>query len=151
MRTAIVYYSKHHGNTKKLLDALAEGKAMDLIDVTNVHKQDLSEYDVIGFASGIYYGRFQSGVLKFAEDNLPHGKKVFFIYTCGAKRKSYTDAVRKIAEAKNAEILGEYACPGWDTFGPFQFIGGIAKGHPDEKDIREGIAFFENIFSVWQD
>lgn len=50
---------------------------MDLIDVCNVQKQDLSNYDMIGFASGIYYGRFQSGVLKFAEDNLPHGKKVF--------------------------------------------------------------------------
>jgi flavodoxin len=24
MKTAIVYYSQHHGNTKKLLDAIAE-------------------------------------------------------------------------------------------------------------------------------
>lgn len=25
MQTAIVYYSRHHGNTKKLLDAIAKG------------------------------------------------------------------------------------------------------------------------------
>ena len=25
MKTAIVYYSQHHGNTKKLLDAIAKG------------------------------------------------------------------------------------------------------------------------------
>ena len=24
MKTAIVYYSKHHGNTKKVIDAIAE-------------------------------------------------------------------------------------------------------------------------------
>ena len=33
MTTAIVYYSKHHGNTKKLLDAIAASDAaVTLID-----------------------------------------------------------------------------------------------------------------------
>ena len=34
MKTAIVYYSKHHGNTKKLLDAIAAENEVTLIDVT---------------------------------------------------------------------------------------------------------------------
>ena len=34
MKTAIVYYSKHHGNTKKLLDAIVAAADVDLIDVT---------------------------------------------------------------------------------------------------------------------
>ena len=33
MKTAIVYYSQHHGNTKKLLDAIAEKHDVTLIDV----------------------------------------------------------------------------------------------------------------------
>ena len=33
MKTAIAYYSKHHGNTKKLLDAIAAADEIDLIDV----------------------------------------------------------------------------------------------------------------------
>lgn len=34
MKTAIVYYSKHHGNTKKLLENISETSDVTLIDVT---------------------------------------------------------------------------------------------------------------------
>ena len=35
MSTAIVYYSQHHGNTKKLLDTIKEANAdVKLIDIT---------------------------------------------------------------------------------------------------------------------
>ena len=34
MATAIVYYSRHHGNTKKLLDAIARDNEVTLIDAT---------------------------------------------------------------------------------------------------------------------
>lgn len=42
MKTAIVYYSKHHGNTKKLLDAIVAAADVDLIDVTADKDADLS-------------------------------------------------------------------------------------------------------------
>ncbi len=58
-KTAIVYYSQHHGNTKKILDAIAGyDKDVTLIDVLDRHEVDLTGYDRIGFASGIYYGEF---------------------------------------------------------------------------------------------
>ena len=39
MSTAIIYYSEHHGNTKKLLDAIkAADPAVELIDVTKEAK-----------------------------------------------------------------------------------------------------------------
>ena len=41
MKTAIVYYSKHHGNTKKLLDAIAGENEVTLIDVTDQSDADL--------------------------------------------------------------------------------------------------------------
>ena len=34
MKTAICYYSRHHGNTLKVLEAMARGNDIDLIDVT---------------------------------------------------------------------------------------------------------------------
>ena len=58
MKTAIVYYSKHHGNTKKLLDAIAGENEVTLIDVTAQPAADLTGYERIGFASGIYYNSF---------------------------------------------------------------------------------------------
>ena len=63
MSTAIIYYSNHHGNTKKLLDAIANEAEVTLIDVTKVNKKDLTEYDCIGLASGIYFGSFAKQVI----------------------------------------------------------------------------------------
>ena len=148
MKTAIIYYSKHHGNTKKLLDAIAAQGDVTLLDVTSNPETDLSAYDLIGFASGIYYSKFHDAVLKFAEKNLPHGKDVFFIYTCGMKRPSDTDALQQITDSKDAQLLGIYDCPGWDTFGPLRFVGGIAKWRPNEADIAGVVKFFEGIRSL---
>ena len=98
MKTAIVFYSRHHGNTKKLLDAIAEKYPVTLIDATKNPSPDLSGYDAIGFASGI-----------------------------------------------QAEILGRYECFGFNTFGPFKLIGGIAKGHPDSNEISGAVKFYKQL------
>ena len=50
MKTAIVYASTHHGNTKKLLDAIAAAYEVDLIDAVKIPEKDLNRYDRIGFA-----------------------------------------------------------------------------------------------------
>ncbi|NLE90429.1 MAG: flavodoxin [Dehalococcoidales bacterium] len=145
METAIIYYSAHHDNTKKLLDAIANQGNVTLIKASDSGQTDLSEYDLIGFASGIYYQKFSDKVLAFAENHLPQGKKVFFIYTCGMKRKGYTDAIQQIASSKGAEMLGEFGCLGYDTFGPFKLVGGIAKGRPNDEDIAGVVKFYEDI------
>lgn len=47
-KTAIVYYSQHHGNTKKVLDAIADyDNDVTLVDVTEKHEVDLTGYDRI--------------------------------------------------------------------------------------------------------
>ncbi len=146
MKTAVVYYSKHHGNTKKLLDELARHfDGLTLIDAAQTAAVDLSAYDAVGFASGIYYSKLHKSVLRAAQEALPQGKKVFFLYTCGAEKKGYTDAIRKAIDGKGAEILGEFGCPGYDTFGPFKLIGGIAKGRPNEEDLVNACRFYERI------
>lgn len=45
MKTAVVYYSKHHGNTKKLLDVIVKKHDITLIDITESPVDDLSEFD----------------------------------------------------------------------------------------------------------
>ena len=144
MKTAICYYSRHHGNTLKVLEAMARGNDIDLIDVTARTAVHLEEYDCIGFASGIYYSKFQKSVLDFAGQYLPEGKDVFFVYTCGSMGKGYTKAIAEAA-AKKAHILGEYGCRGFDTFGPFKLVGGIAKGHPDADDLQKAKDFYQSI------
>lgn len=145
MKTAIIYYSKHHGNTKKLLEAIAQKHTVTLVDVTADPSVDLSEYDLIGFASGIYYSKFHKSLLTYAEERLPDGKPVFFLYTYGAEKKGYTDAIAEAVKKKHAKILGDFGCFGFNTFGPFKLIGGLAKGHPDSDDLTHAVAFYEEV------
>ncbi len=142
MKTAIVYYSTHHGNTKKLLDAIAEKNEVTLIDVTEHPSADVSEYDRIGFASGIYYASFAKELKEYALTHLPENKEVFYIYTHGAPKGNFLKAMREIANQKHCRELGEYRCLGFDTFGPFKLVGGIAKGHPTEEEIRGAVEFY---------
>ena len=82
MKTAIVYASVHHGNTKKLVEAIAaQAEDVTLIDAAKTKEMDLKDYDVIGFASGIYYSKFHQSVLNFASVNMPEYKNTFFICT----------------------------------------------------------------------
>ncbi len=143
MKTAILFYSKHHGNTKKLLDAIKEANPqVDLIDVTTAGTVDLSGYDRIGIASGIYYTNFAKQVISYTEDHLPEGKPVFFIYTHGAPTGAFLKGIREITGRKHCKELGEYRCQGFDTFGPFKLVGGIAKGHPTNEEIDAAVKFY---------
>ena len=145
MKTAICYYSHHHGNTRRVVEAMAQTEELDLIDVSGGQTPRLEDYDRIGFASGIYFFKFHKSVLEFAKQNLPPKKSVFFLYTCGAPKDSYTKSMEAVVQEKSAQIKGTLGCLGYDTFGPFQLIGGIAKGHPDETDCRNAVAFFERL------
>lgn len=143
MKTAIVYHSSHHGNTKKVVDAIAQGRDVDLIDAAVQKQADLGQYDLIGFASGIYGGRFHRAVLDFAKNNLPQDKPVFFLCTYGGRAN--TKSIAAVVKEKSARIAGEFGCKGFDTFGPFKLVGGIAKGHPDETDLENARRFFEGL------
>ena len=144
-RTAIVYYSTHHGNTKKLLDAIAAANDVTLIDVTQKPATDLTGFDRIGFASGIYYSSFAKPLLTYASACLPEGKDVFFLSTQGNPAGRFFGSIRRIAKQKNCRELGCYGCLGFDTFGPFKLVGGIAKGHPTEEEIAGAVSFYQSL------
>lgn len=146
MNTAIVYYSKHHGNTKKLLDAIAEAdESVVLIDVTKQKDADMSTYDRIGLASGMYFSTYAKQVVSFAEAHLPENKDVFYIYTHGAPVGGFLKDIRRVVKQKNCRELGKYHCYGFDTVGWFKIIGGISKGHPTEKEIEEAVKFYQSL------
>lgn len=150
MKTAICYYSRHHGNTLKVAQAMALEGEVDLIDVTTRQAVRLEGYDCIGLASGIYGFEFQKAVVEFARQYLPNGKPVFFLYTYGGAKGTGAKAVAEVAREKDCPILGEFSCKGFDTFGPFKMIGGIAKGHPDQKDLENARAFYREMIRAWE-
>lgn len=143
MKTVIVYASVHHGNTKKLVKRIAEECGVDLIDATQQSKADLTSYDKIGFASGIYFSKFHQKIINFVSENLPENKNVFLICTYGGTA-NYQSLEESLKE-KNAHVIGTFGCKGYDTYGPFKIIGGIAKGHPNEKDMKKAVDFITKL------
>ena len=143
MRCVIIYASTHHGNTKKVVDAIANEFEVEVVDATKVHEKDLREYDLIGFASGIFYSKFAAPVLNFASVNLPMNKDVFFIATAGNPMKSYFNSMSDIVKDKHANERGRFLCKGFDTYGPFKLVGGIQKGHPNEAELKDAVDFYK--------
>ena len=147
MKTIILYYSSHHGNTKKLVDAIAasDPENVELLDVTKAGPKDLSGYEWIGVASGIYAGSFGKPLLKYMKENLPAGKNVFIIFTSAMNADGMSSSARKVIEEKGCLVMGQYNCPGFNTFGPFKLVGGTAKGHPTKEEIDGAVKFYKSL------
>jgi len=147
-KTAIVYASMHHGNTRKLVEAIAEEYDVRKIDATTQRKVDLSAYDLIGFASGIDFGNFYDCVVQFLKENLPENKSVFFLYTCAKVSHRFTENIRKEAVKKNAALMGEYGCKGYNTYGPWKLIGGMNKNHPTDRELNGAVQFYKSLLEA---
>ena len=65
-KIAIVYVSTHHGNTKKVVEAMSEERACDLYPADRAKDVDFSRYDVIGFASGVYFQSLSPAIVQLA-------------------------------------------------------------------------------------
>lgn len=141
---AIVYASVHHGNTKKLLDGIASVCSVDLYSAEQASDLDLTRYKAVGFASGIYKGCLHTSLYAFLDKEKPLPKNVFVMCTSGSGGKKYGSNFSKRLSEKGKQVLGVFSCKGFDTFGPWKLIGGIAKGRPNTEDIATGVSFMQN-------
>jgi Flavodoxins len=80
MKTSIIYVSVHHGNTEKVAKEIAEVLNADLFKPTELDPNTLSEYDLIGFGSGIYLLKHHESLLNFVDkmDELKDKKAFIF-------------------------------------------------------------------------
>jgi len=79
MKTLIIYTSIHHGNTEKIARAMAEVLGAKLMRTHEADINCISEYDLIGFGSGIYFGKYHRNILNLI-DKLPLPEKQESIY-----------------------------------------------------------------------
>lgn len=146
MKNLIVYESIHHGNTEKIGKAMAEYLNADLIKTNDINVNTLKDYDLIGFGSGIYNGKLHKNVLDLIEKSPTlSNKKAFIFSTSGQGKVKYNNTIEQKLKEKGFEVVGSFACKGYDTFGPFKLIGGIAKGRPNENDIKKAKEFAEKL------
>ena len=141
MKVLIIYNSVHHGNTEKIAKVIADELKAKMAKPTEEEVNKLSGYDLIGFGSGIYIGQHHNSILQLVE-KLPvvKGKKAFVFCTSGVS-KNYNKSLKEKLIAKGFQVVGEFSCRGFDTFGPLKLIGGIKKGRPNEEDFRKAREF----------
>ncbi len=141
-KIAIVYHSHHHHNTQRLVTSVSD---VDVFDVQEVDDIDLSDYDLVGFASGIYAGKFHESITKIIIGHQPELRKVFLAYTSGSNNSRYGDEYKQNLEKIGLIVRGIFSCRGYNTWGPFRLVGGIAKGAPTEADLVQFRQFIEKL------
>jgi flavodoxin len=145
LKVLIIYHSEHHGNTKKIAEAIADKINADISKAADADPDKIEGYDIVGFGSGVYNSRLHKELPDIlGKITQQEGKKAFIFSTTGSKTYSSTahEHFRPILEEKGFEIIGEFSCLGFDTILTRE---GINKGRPDEQDIKDAEDFIVNI------
>jgi flavodoxin len=142
MKAVIIYHSAHHNNTEKVAKAIAQVFGAKLLKVEEVNVHKLHKCDLIGFGSGIYHSKHHKVLLDFL-DKLPILSKKVFVFSTSGKGSiaNFHDALKEKLLYIKCQVMGEFSCKGFDTFGPLKLIGGINKGRPNEKDLEDARNF----------
>ena len=145
MKTVIVYTSVHHQNTEKVAKVMAEALEAELIPVANAKPETLATYDLIGFGSGIYFGKHHKTLLRFVEALPPVTQKKAFVVSTSGDGKMHHTALKEKLASRGFLVVDEFCCKGWDTVGPLKLFGGINKGRPDENDLAAARDFAQGL------
>lgn len=145
-KALIIYVSVHHGNTEKVARAMADAIGADLLPLKQASAALVEQYDLIGFGSGIYFGRHHKRLLDFV-DGLPRlADKEGFVFATSGLRKvplihDFSKELKEGLRQKGFNVLGEFSCRGFDTWGLLGVVGGINRGRPNAGDLRRAADF----------
>jgi flavodoxin len=148
MKTLIICFSYHHKNTEKIASIFAKILNAEVKTPSEVDPNGLSDCDLIGFGSGISFGKHYKVLLDLV-GKLPMvtNKKGFIFSTSGqtGKASKFHKKLREELQSKGFNIVGEFNCAGFDTYGLLKIAGGIQKEHPNEEDLKQAEAFAQSL------
>jgi flavodoxin len=154
MKVLLVVLSRHHRNTEKIARVFAEVFDARVKHPRQTDKEELQEFDLIGFGSGIDSDRHYAELLELA-DSLPRvaDRKAFIFSTCGMPvsvtgkkavaeyaAKSHS-ALRQTLTSRGYAVIGEFSCAGHNTNSFLKLFGGLNKGRPNAEDLEDAEAF----------
>jgi flavodoxin len=154
MKSLVIVFSYHHNNTEKIANACAKVLGANVKAPQEVRPEEITEYDLVGFGSGIYSATFDPSVLGLA-DRLPRADKTkaFLFSTYGAPAafaggdfvKNNHSQIREKLLVKGYTVIGEFSCAGWNTNSFLRFFGGLNKGRPNAEDLKNAEEFARNL------
>jgi flavodoxin len=146
MKTLLVLYSYHHHNTEKIAKVFANVIDAEIKTPQEIKPEELQDYDLVGFGSGIYSAKHHESLLELA-DELPkvNNKNAFIFSTAGItgeskKTKDHT-ILREKLESKGYIIIDEFQCKGFNTNSFLKLFGGMNKGRPNAHDLKNAEEF----------
>jgi len=109
MKTFIVCFSYHHKNTEKIASVFAKTLDAEVKMPGEVSPQGFSEYDLVGFGSGISFGKHYKVLIDFADKLPPVTKKKAFIFSTSGQTAKHQNSIRNFENCFNqkASILLE--------------------------------------------
>jgi len=142
-RTLIICKSTHHGNTMKAAKSMAEEINAKIIDPSDFNKDMITDYDVIGFGSGIYGGQHDKSLLDLVDRlEMQKDKKAFIFSTSMIRMSLMHTTLRNKLLKKGFDIIGEFHCKGFTDYSILKYLfGGINKRRPNKKDLKKAQDF----------
>ena len=150
VKSLVVVFSYHHKNTEKIAHVIAKVLGAPVKTPQQVNPDEILEYELVGFGSGIYSATFDASILDLA-DRLPrvNNKKAFLFSTYGAPAfianrefvENNHSQIRKKLKSKGYTVIGEFGCAGWNTNSFLKYFGGLNKGRPDASDLQNAETF----------
>ena len=158
MKFLLVLYSYHHKNTEKVANVIAKVLDAQIKAPQQIKAEELQEYMLTGFGSGIYGGKHHKSILDLA-DKLPQvtDRKAFIFSTCGVpvfavdgeQFEEYVvknhASLREKLQSKGYVIVDEFSCAGYNTNSFLKLFRGINKGRPNAEDLKHTQEFAQNL------
>lgn len=150
MKSLLVLYSYHHNNTEKIANVFAKVLDAQIKTPQQINPEELQEYSLIGFGSGIYGEKHHKVLLDLA-DKLPQvtNKKAFIFSTSAimgeAKVAKDHSMLREKLQSKGYMIVDEFSCKGFNTNSFLKLFGGMNKGRPSAEDLKHAEEFAQNL------
>ena len=158
MKSLIVVFSYHHMNTQKVADVFAKVLDAQIKTPQQISPEELQQFDLVGFGSGIYASKNDQSLLDFV-DKLRQVtyKKAFLFSTSGMpigisgqnRLEEYTSkchtTLREKLQSKGYTVVDEFSCAGFNTNKFLKWFGGINKGRPNTEDLKHAEVFAEKL------
>jgi flavodoxin len=150
MKSLVVLYSYHHNNTEKIADVFAKVLDAQIKTPQQVDPEELQEYSLIGFGSGIYGEKHHKALLDLA-DKLPQitNRKAFIFSTSALtgedKMANDHSSLKEKLQSKGYMIVDDFQCKGFNTNSFMRFLGGMNKGRPNAEDLKHAEEFAQNL------
>ncbi|NVM35450.1 MAG: flavodoxin family protein [Candidatus Lokiarchaeota archaeon] len=150
MRSLIILYSYHHNNTEKIAKVFAEVLDAQIKTPKEINLEDLDDYDLIGFGSGIYSAKHHKFLIDLANTLPEVSNRKAFIFSTAAltnKKKLTKDhqLLREKLLSKGYVILNEFQCKGFNTNSFLKYFKGMNKGRPNAEDFKRAKEFAHNL------